>query len=262
MTCSLFLSFINQPDSKPQLIFIGDSTVKNGSGDGRNGQWGWGDQIACYFDTARISVVNLARGGRSSRTFVSEGLWSNVLETLHQGDYLLIQFGHNDASPINDTLRARGTIKGIGEETEEIDNLLTHKHETVHSFGWYLRNYAREAKSRGATPILLSPVPRNSFRNGKIVRNAETYGGWAKQIAEAENIPFIDLNSLSANELDKIADQWGQSVIDSSYFYGDHTHTSLTGAKLNACCVVEGIKQLKNCLLNDFLLDKTSDNVR
>ncbi|MDR1631622.1 MAG: rhamnogalacturonan acetylesterase, partial [Dysgonamonadaceae bacterium] len=246
---------------KPKALFIGDSTVKNGSGDGRNGQWGWGDQIACFFDTAKIDVVNRAIGGRSSRTFISEGRWENILQTIHPGDYILIQFGHNDGSPVNDTARARGTIKGIGEETEEIVNLITKKHEIVHTFGWYLRKYITDTKAKGATPIILSPVPRDNFRDGKTVRNSANYGGWAKQVAEAENVPFIDLNERVAGEYDKIAGKFGQAVIDSVYFYGDHTHTSLTGAKLNARQVIAGIRALADCSLKDYLLDRKYEAV-
>jgi lysophospholipase L1-like esterase len=249
--------FTQQEENKPQVIFIGDSTVKNGSGHGSNGQWGWGDQIACYFDTTKISVINHAIGGRSSRTFISEGRWDRLLPSVRKGDYVLIQFGHNDGSPVNDTLRARGTIKGVGEETEEIDNLITKKREIVHTYGWYLRKYITDIKAKGATPILISPVPRNNFDDGKTRRNAANYGGWAKQVAEAENVPFIDLNSLVADEYDKIVAQFGNAVIDSAYFHGDHTHTSLTGAKLNASKVVEGIKSLENCPLKNFLSDRT-----
>jgi lysophospholipase L1-like esterase len=255
--CLLLLGFTGKTEHKPKVVFIGDSTVKNGSGDGRNKQWGWGDRIACYFDTAEISVVNRAHGGRSSRTFISEGKWDAVLETLNAGDFVLIQFGHNDTSPINDTLRARGTVKGIGDETQEIVNLLTHKPEIVHSFGWYLRKYVADTKAKGAMPILVSPVPRNNVKDGKIIRNTENYGGWTRQIAESENIPFIDLNKLSADELDKIIEKYGQTVIDSTYFYGDHTHTSLTGAKLNARQVISGIRSLENCSLKNYLLDRT-----
>jgi hypothetical protein len=75
-----------------------------------------------------------------------------------------MQFGHNDSSPVNDTLRARGTLKGIGEETEEIDNLITKQHETVHSYGWYLRKMVREAKAKGATPVIITPIPRKDWK--------------------------------------------------------------------------------------------------
>ncbi|MDR0450664.1 MAG: rhamnogalacturonan acetylesterase [Treponema sp.] len=242
--------------AKPKVIFVGDSTVKNGAGDGGRGQWGWGDRIASLFDTSRIEVINRAHGGRSSRTFISEGKWDAVLEMLEKGDFVLIQFGHNDSSPVNDTSRARGTIRGTGEETEEIDNLLTGKHEIVHSFGWYLRRYAGDAKAKGAVPVLVSPVPRKDFEGGRIRRCAGDYGFWARQTAEAENTPFIDLNEMAAAELDRIAASFGPEVLDAC-FKDDHTHSSLAGAKMNAAMVVKGIRNLENCALKDYLLDRT-----
>jgi lysophospholipase L1-like esterase len=244
--------------SKPKVIFVGDSTVKNGAGDGGKGQWGWGDQIASFFDAARIDVINRAHGGRSSRTFISGGEWDAVLDTLEKGDFVLIQFGHNDSSPVNDTSRARGTIRGVGEETEEIDNLLTGKHETVHSFGWYLRRYVAGAKAKGAVPVLVSPVPRKDFENGRVKRNAEDYGLWARQVADAENAPFIDLNELSAAALDSVAASSGPRALD-AYFKDDHTHSSLTGARMNAALVVKAIRGLGNCGLKDYLLDRTGN---
>src|SRR6218665_3021381 len=96
---------------KPTLYIIGDSTVKNGDGSGKNGQMGWGTLIDAYFDTNKISIRNHAIGGRSSRTFITEGRWDKILATLQKGDYVIMQFGHNDASPLDDTARARGTIK-------------------------------------------------------------------------------------------------------------------------------------------------------
>src|SRR6187431_1254174 len=101
-------------NKKPVLYIIGDSTVRNGDGSGRNGQWGWGSVIDPFFDTSKISISNQALGGRSSRTFITEGRWDKVLATLQKGDYVMMQFGHNDASPLDDTARARGTIKGVG----------------------------------------------------------------------------------------------------------------------------------------------------
>ncbi|MDR1737631.1 MAG: rhamnogalacturonan acetylesterase [Candidatus Symbiothrix sp.] len=257
----IFMTFFSlsftQQESKPKVIFIGDSTVKNGAGNGSNGQWGWGDQIAKYFDADRIQVVNQARGGRSSRTYISEGLWDETLSDIRAGDFVLIQFGHNDGSPVNDTLRARGSLKGIGDETQEIDNLITRQHEIVHTFGWYLRKYIADIRAKGATPIIVSPIPRDNFgTDGKVIRGASNYQAWAKQVAEAENAYFIDLNELVCTEYDKIAAQFGQAVIDSTYFLGDHTHTSLTGAQLNAQLVAEAIEN-SDCRLKEYLLNKT-----
>jgi lysophospholipase L1-like esterase len=237
---------------RPKVIFVGDSTVKNGAGDGANGQWGWGDQIAGYFDTGRIEVVNRACGGKSSRTFISEGYWDSALKIMEKGDFVLIQFGHNDSSPVNDNSRARGTLKGAGEETVEIDNMLTGVREIVHTFGWYLRGLVDDILSKGAVPVLLSPIPRNDFENGRVKRNSGDYGGWARQVAEAKGITFIDLNEMAASELDKTAAKFGQQKTSDGYFKGDNTHTSLAGAKLNSAMVVKGITGIK-CALKEYL---------
>jgi rhamnogalacturonan acetylesterase len=90
---------------KPSLFLIGDSTVKVGT----MGQVGWGERIADYFDPAKIAVVNAARGGRSSRTFQTEGLWYRVLSDIRPGDFVIMQFGHNDSSALFDTNRPRGS---------------------------------------------------------------------------------------------------------------------------------------------------------
>ena len=144
----------------PTLFLIGDSTVRNGSGTGANNQLGWGEPLVAYFDSARIQVLNRARGGRSSRTFLTEGLWDQVLDALKPGDFVIMQFGHNDGGPLDDNQRARGSLRGTGDETREIDNPITKKHEVVHTFGWYLRKYIADAKEKGATPIVCSLVPR------------------------------------------------------------------------------------------------------
>jgi len=231
---------------RPTLFIIGDSTVKTPT----EGQQGWGDPIADLFDPKKIKVENRARGGRSSRTFQTEGLWEQILAELKPGDFVLMQFGHNDASAVNDTSRARGTLKGTGEETEEIDNLLTKKHEVVHTFGWYMRKYITEAKAKGATPIVLSPVPRNNWKDRKVARNAATYGGWAAEVAKSQSVFFVDLNEIIAQRYESL----GQERVGQELFFNDQTHTSPAGARLNAESVVAGLRELKKCKLTKFLL--------
>src|SRR5262245_12978614 len=109
------------PGRKPTLFIVGDSTVKNGT----RGQQGWGDPIAKLFDRARINVENRAIGGRSSRTFQTEGRWDQILAAARPGDFVLVQMGHNDGGPLDDRARARGTLRGTGDETREIDNPIT-----------------------------------------------------------------------------------------------------------------------------------------
>jgi rhamnogalacturonan acetylesterase len=230
---------------QPTLFIIGDSTVKTPT----EGQQGWGDPIAELFDQKKIRVENRARGGRSSRTFQTEGLWDQILAELKPGDFVLMQFGHNDASAVNDTSRARGTLKGTGEETEEIDNLLTKKFEVVHTFGWYMRKYITEAKAKGATPIVLSPVPRNNWKDGKVARNAATYGGWAAEVAKSQGVFFVDLNEIIAKQYEAL----GQEKVSKEFFFNDQTHTSPAGARLNAESVVAGLKELKKCKLTKYL---------
>jgi hypothetical protein len=149
-------SFVLLKKEKPTFYIIGDSTVRNGDGSGRNGQWGWGDFIADYFDSTKIKIQNLAIGGRSSRTFITEGRWDKILAALKKGDYVIMQFGHNDAGPLDDTARARGTIRGIGEESSEIYNPIMKKQEVVHTYGWYMRKYINDTKAKGAIPIDLN----------------------------------------------------------------------------------------------------------
>jgi lysophospholipase L1-like esterase len=85
--------------TRPTLFLIGDSTVRNGSGTGAGGLWGWGAFLGDHFDVTRIRIVNRALGGRSSRTFLTEGLWERVLQEIRPGDFVMIQFGHNDGGP-------------------------------------------------------------------------------------------------------------------------------------------------------------------
>jgi lysophospholipase L1-like esterase len=223
----------------PSLVLIGDSTVRNGRGDGAGGQWGWGDYLGASFDPAKVNVVNRAVGGLSSRTFLTQGHWARALTLLRKGDFVVLQFGHNDNAPLNDDSRARGTIKGVGEEAEEIDNLLTKKHETVHSYGWYLRQFIRDAKAKGVTPIVCSLVPRKTWQDGKIARSAGSYAGWAQQVAAQEGVAFIDLNELIARRYDAL----GQAAVE-PLFADEHTHTSKAGAELNAGVVAEALLAL------------------
>lgn len=238
-------------DHKPTIYLVGDSTVKNGQGDGAGGLWGWGDFIGQFLDSTKVNVENHALGGTSSRTFQDLGLWDSVHRNLQKGDYVLIQFGHNDDGPINDDFRARGTIKGIGNESEEIDNMLTGKHEIVYSYGWYIRKVVNEAKVKGAIPIILSPIPRNKWVDGIVLLNDISYGLWAKQIAEEEEVTFIDLNTQMARRMEVL----GESKITGTYFYKrDHTHTTVKGAVLASEVIIDELQKTTNSL-QDYILE-------
>ena len=229
----------------PTLFIIGDSTVNNSE----VGMKGWGNVIGDHFDRSKINVVNRARGGRSSRTFYTEGLWDQVLTEIKSGDFVLMQFGHNDGGPI-DKEKARGSLKGTGDETQEITVEATGKRETVHTYGWYLRKFLRDAKTKGATPIVLSPVPRNIWKDGRVVRASDDYGKWAAESAKTGGAIFVDLNEIVARRYEKD----GEDKVGPQYFTTkDHTHTSPVGARVNAESVIEGLRGLKNDPLRKYL---------
>jgi rhamnogalacturonan acetylesterase len=261
----------------PSLILVGDSTVRNGHGLGSDGLWGWGAPIADLFDPTKINVVNRAIGGLSSHTYISAGHWDTTLELIKPGDIVLIQFGHNDGGvnlpgvpPVPDQgllpgtappqpppgaaprpPSGRGSLPGIGEETLDVENPRTHEHETVHTFGWYMRKYIADTKAKGATPILCSLVPRKLWIDGHVIRNTSTYRGWTQQVATAEHVGFVDLNEIIARRYDAL----GPAGVDP--LFGDpHTHTTLAGAQLNAECVIVGLRAQPHDPLAPYLSAK------
>jgi lysophospholipase L1-like esterase len=228
----------------PSLFLIGDSTVRNGHGDGAGGQWGWGDFVGKYFESEKLNVVNRAVGGTSSRTYFSTQ-WTRVLAMVKQGDFVMMQFGHNDnGSPAT----GRTSIKGIGEETLEVGSPTNSQHEVVYTFGGYLRKYIADTRAKGSTPILCSLIPRKIWKDGKIPRNKESHAGWAEQVAKAEGVAFVDLNEIIASRYDELGPEKVEPL-----FGDEHTHTSAAGAELNAQCVIAGLKMLKENPLESYL---------
>jgi rhamnogalacturonan acetylesterase len=240
LTCS----FMYQKE-QPTIYIIGDSTVRNSNKE----QWGWGTLLPEFFDSTKVSISNQAMAGRSTRTFIKEGRWDKVLSTLKKGDYVLMQFGHNEGSK-PDTSRAgyRGVFKGTGEDSVQL-TWPDGTPEVVHSYGWYLKKFIKDAKAKGATPVVLSMIPRNEFREGKVLRADKDYGKWAKEVADAEGVLFIDLNAITADKYDT----WGPDKVK-EFFPGDHTHTNKEGARVNAASVAEGIRLNPRFALNNYLI--------
>jgi rhamnogalacturonyl hydrolase YesR/lysophospholipase L1-like esterase len=236
-------------DKSPVIFLIGDSTVKNGKGKGDGGQWGWGSFFAQFFDTTKVSVENHALGGRSSRTFLTEGLWNKVLPAIRKGDYLFIQFGHNDGGPLN-TGRARASLKGTGEESQVVIMEKNGGPEEVFTYGHYLRIYIRQAKAAGAIPVVLSPTPGNRWTDGKMNRMTETYTKWAKEVAQQEGVEFIDLNDITARKCDMLGEEKGRDL------FKDSVHTNYEGAIMNGESVIEGLRAIPDFSLNKYIIKK------
>lgn len=221
------------------LHLIGDSTVRNGGGRGDGGLWGWGSYLGDYFDAEKIHIANHAIGGRSSRTFLAEGRWDAVLKDIKPGDFVMMQFGHNDGGGLTGN-RGRGSIKGNSEETQAITNNAGNP-EVVHTYGWYLRKYVTDTRAKGATPIVLSQVPRNIWREGRVARESTGYGKWAREAAEQGGATFVDLNDIVATRYELE----GEPRVREKYFTAsDHTHTTEAGARLNAALVAGAVRKL------------------
>jgi len=230
--------------NKPTIYIIGDSTVRNTG----KGQAGWGSMLINFLDSNKINVNNQAMAGRSTRTFIKEGRWEKVLSTLQPGDYVLMQFGHNEGSAPDTTRNGyRGVLRGMGDETKELIWPDGTK-EVVFTYGSYLRKFIKEAKAKGATPIVLSMIPRNQWKDGKVLRANNDFGKWAKEAAELEGVTFIDLNQITADKYDAMGPDKVKEL-----FPGDHTHTNEAGATINAASVAEGIKLHKELPLAGYL---------
>lgn len=248
---------LTRTDGKPVVFITGDSTVKNADND-PNGMWGWGAVANTIFDETKIDIVNAAMAGRSCRSYLNEGRWEKVYNSLKPGDFVLIQFGHNDIGAI-DKPKYRAAIASAADtchvyrmqaakEDLSKQNVIDQKlksnaqvgsYEVVYSFGWYLKKFIQDVREKGATPILVSLTPRNEWTDGKIERRNDTYGKWYREVAKETGVEFVDLHNITADFLDK---KCGKKEKAMKYFNHDHTHTSLLGAKTNAQSIAKGLR--------------------
>lgn len=248
---------LNRTEGKPVVFITGDSTVKNADKD-EDGMWGWGAVANTVFDETKIDIVNAAMAGRSCRSYLNEGRWEKVYNSLKPGDFVLIEFGHNDIGAI-DKPKYRAAIATAkdtchvyqmkpAKEDLSNQNVIDQKlksntavgsYEVVYSFGWYLKKFIQDVREKGATPILVSLTPRNEWENGKIERRNDTYGKWYREVVKETGVEFVDLHNITADFLDK---KCGKKEKAMKYFNHDHTHTSLLGAKTNAKSVAQGLR--------------------
>lgn len=247
----------NRQEGKPMVFLCGDSTGKN-EDDKPDGMWGWGSQAYTVFDANKCVFQNQAKAGRSTRTYIDEGRWEEVYNSLERGDVVLIQFGHNDIGGIKDG-KQRGVLATAKDSSAVYHMENSNLYKVIYSYGWYLKKMIRDAQEKGAYPILLSLTPRNEWHEGNghsrgfvypvnekagkfyIERRNETYGSWCRQVARETGCEFIDVHNITANALDKL----GQKKA-ALYFKNDHTHTSLKGAQLNAQSVAKGLREINS----------------
>jgi lysophospholipase L1-like esterase len=203
------------PKTKPiRIVLIGDSTVASNTKPPaeQSDAAGWG-QVFGEFFTDNVEVLNHARSGRSSRSFLREGLWKRALEA--RPDYVFVQFGHNDQP-------------GKGDRTTDPDK----------DFQDNLRQYIKEARSAGAKPILVTPVARRTFKDGKPVTTLQPYADAMKKVGQETDTPVIDLHAVSFELYGKLGDE---GSADLSASKADRTHFSRKGARAMARLVAEAL---------------------
>ena len=244
-------------EGKPMVFLCGDSTGKN-EDNNPDGMWGWGSQAYTIFDSTKCVFQNQARAGRSTRTYIDEGHWEEVYNSLQRGDVVFIQFGHNDIGAIKEG-KQRGVLATAKDSSAVYHMENSNIYKVIYSYGWYLKKMIRDAQEKGAYPVLLSLTPRNEWHEGNghsrgfiypvnekagkfyIERRNETYGSWCRTVARETGCDFVDVHNITADALDKL----GQKKA-ALYFKNDHTHTSLKGAQLNAQSVAKGLRDINS----------------
>lgn len=228
----------------PTLFIVGDSTARNGL------DLGWGDHLAHYFDTAKINVANRSRAGRSSRSYIVEGLWAKTLSEIKPGDFVMLQWGHNDGGDLGGN-KPRGDLPGDSDDTKDVPQTtgpLAGQTETIHTYGWYNRKYVADIQAKGATPMFLSMTIRDIWRPDPTgvdrIERETNFNTIMQKIATGDHLFFIDMASIEADRLEATGKEKAALL-----FPIDHTHTSPEGAELNAQSVVLALKLAKSPLL-------------
>ncbi|KAJ8084463.1 hypothetical protein PM082_003233 [Marasmius tenuissimus] len=221
-----------------QTVYLaGDSTMaRNGGGSG-TGSDGWGQYLGQYLS---IPVVNNAVAGRSSRSYTDEGRFNTLVNTVKSGDFVVIEFGHNDGQSGVDN--GRQTAVGDGYDTTATVQDSTGKSIVIHTFPYYIQNAVTALQAKGAIPIVSSQTPSNDWSNGAIVAGPR-FVGYAQTAASRTGVTYINHYGYAAQAYQKL----GQSTV-TTYFPVDHTHTSPTGANVVAQAFVRGLLCSSNAL--------------
>jgi len=215
---------------KTTVYTIGDSTMANKSNPNENPEHGWAQVLQQFFDNS-VVVDNRAQNGRSTRSFINEKRWDSILKTLKKGDYVFIQFGHND-------------------QKENKPAVYTNPHT---AYRQNLIRFVTEARAKGATPVLFSSIVRRNFNTeGTLVDTHGLYPMEARLVATDYKVPFIDLQYLTELLEESYGVEGSKKLhlhfnAGESSFYKtekhDDTHLSLLGATEIAKLAIAELKK-------------------
>ncbi|KAF9567011.1 SGNH hydrolase [Agrocybe pediades] len=213
-----------------QTVYLaGDSTMAKGGGG--SGTDGWGQYLAQYLT---LPVVNNAVAGRSARSYTDEGRFNTLINTVKAGDFVVIEFGHNDgASGATDN----GRQDAVGNDTTTTATVTAANGTqiVIHTFNYYVQNAVNSLKAKGAIPIVSSQTPDNIWSNG-VIAPGSRFVGYAQLAASRTGVTYVDHFSYVAQAYDSL----GQTQV-TTYYPLDHTHTSPTGANVVAQAFVKGL---------------------
>ncbi|REC43045.1 rhamnogalacturonan acetylesterase [Chryseobacterium sp. 5_R23647] len=229
---SVVISTIVLAQKKPTLFLIGDSTMANKENPDKNPEHGWG-QVLGQFMTAGIEIQNHAMNGRSSKSFRTEGRWDKVEKQLKKGDFVVIQFGHNDQ-------KLKDSTKFTNPHTQYRANL---------------ERYVNETRAKGATPILMTSITRRNFNeNGVLIDTHTDYPLVVRMVANDMKVAFVDMQLLTEQmeisygpEKSKLLHLHFKAGENPYYAKdkADDTHLSKLGAETVAKLAVKSLKDSK-----------------
>lgn len=232
---SIVISTFILAQKKPTLFLIGDSTMANKENPDKNPEHGWG-QVLNQFFTTGIEIQNHAMNGRSSKSFRTEGRWAAIEKQLKKGDFVIIQFGHNDQ-------KVKDSTKFTNPYTQYRANL---------------ERYVKETRAKGAIPILMTSIVRRNFNeNGILIDTHKEYPLVVRMVANDLNVPFVDMQLLTEQleiaygpENSKKLHLHFKEGEEPYYPKGkdDDTHLSKLGADLEAKLAAESLKNMKTGL--------------
>ncbi len=226
----------------PTLFIAGDSTAATGDPDHR----GWAAILVDYFDTSKVNLVNRGIGGARFNSYIAQGAWKGIVDKIKPGDFVAIQFGQNS-----------GPLAGIGEETQEVPGRGGAK-TTMHTHGWYLRQFIHDVQEKKGIPIAMTLTLRNYWSDGRVERLKEITKGaggmsdWTRQVAAQEKVLLIDHSNIIGDRYDAL----GKDAV-AKYFAGaEYLHTDTEGAIVNCEAFIAGLKAIPNMPLVDDLNEK------
>ncbi|KAF4770089.1 hypothetical protein N7455_009341 [Penicillium solitum] len=222
MKSAILLSALVPSALGTTIYLAGDSTMaKGGTG---SSTAGWGEYVTPY---TSLTVSNQAVAGRSARSYTREGRFDAIEAVVQSGDWVIIEFGHNDGGSLTPTDNGRSDCSGTGSET--CSTTYNGVAETVLTFPAYIENATKAFKDKGANVIISSQTPNNPWETGTFTYTPSRFVGYAELAATAAGVAYVDHGAYVADQFQTL----GLTAVD-AYFPLDHTHTSPTGASVVA----------------------------